>query len=146
MNLRSFSFVLFASLCVVVSSKSALAETFSDRVTHVRDGDTIVVGRRPIRLDALNCEEKRTQLGKVAKVAMTKLAKGKSVTCILDGGHTWDRETGRCSVEGRDLGQLMIESRLCGRCAAYDPEGSYIPAQKKAGPFKGTTPDYCRPS
>ncbi len=146
MDLRSFSSVLFTSLCVVVSSTLAPAETFTDRVTHVRDGDTIVVGRRPIRLDALNCEEKRSQLGKAAKAAMTKLAKGKSVTCILDGGRTWDRETGRCSVDGRDLGRIMIESRLCGRCAAYDPERDYIPAQKKAGPFKGITPDYCRPS
>jgi endonuclease YncB( thermonuclease family) len=35
-------------------------------VTHVRDGDTIEVARKPIRLQGLNCNEKGTPLREAA--------------------------------------------------------------------------------
>jgi endonuclease YncB( thermonuclease family) len=50
----------------------------------VRDGDTIVVGDRPIRLDEFNYPETRTDLGKDAKAAIS--ARQRSVfaasTCV----------------------------------------------------------------
>lgn len=142
--MRSLSTALAATLLVSAFANVVVAETISGRVTHVRDGDTIVVESRPIRLDALNCEEKRTKLGQAAKAAMSKLVAGKVVICDLDGGRTWDRETGRCSIQGKDIGRIMIESGLCGRCAAYDPGRSYVFSQSQAKRFKGTVPDYCR--
>lgn len=115
------------------------------RVTHVRDGDTIEVIGRPIRLNGLTCDEIGTPLGDQATRAMRRLVSGKTLTCRLNGEHTYDREVGRCKLpDGRDIGAVMISSKLCGRCARYDPFRSYAKVQREAGPFKGTYPSYCR--
>lgn len=114
-------------------------------VTHVRDGDTIEVARRPIRLGGLTCDERGSVLGDRATAAMRGLVLGREVRCMLDGDRTHDREVGRCSLpNGEDLGAMMIASRLCGRCARHDPGRDYAAVQAAAGPFAGTTPGYCR--
>lgn len=119
-------------------------ETFSGVVTHVRDGDTIEVNRRPIRLNGLTCDERGTPLGNQAAAAMRELVAGKTVTCDLNGDRTYDREVGRCSLaDGSDIGATMISRGLCGRCARYDPLRKYAAVQREAGPFKGAQPTYC---
>ncbi len=119
-------------------------ETFSGVVTHVRDGDTIEVNRRPIRLNGLTCDERGTPLGNQATVAMRELVAGKTVTCDLNGDRTYDREVGRCSLaDGGDIGANMISRGLCGRCARYDPLREYAAVQREAGPFLGDYPGYC---
>ena len=119
-------------------------ETLSGVVTHVRDGDTIEVNRRPIRLNGLTCDERGTPLGNQATAAMRELVAGKTVTCALNGDRTYDREVGRCSLaDGGDIGANMISQGLCGRCARYDPLRDYAAVQRKAGPFRGAHPAYC---
>ena len=119
-------------------------ETLSGVVTHVRDGDTIEVNRRPIRLNGLTCDERGTPLGNQAAAAMRELVAGKSVTCDLNGDRTYDREVGRCSLAGEgDIGANMISRGLCGRCARYGPLRNYATVQREAGPFLGDYPGYC---
>lgn len=113
-------------------------------VTHVRDGDTIEVNRRAIRLNGLTCDERGTTLGNQATTAMMSLVSGKTVTCELNGDRTYDREVGRCSLaDGRDIGAVMIGQGLCGRCARYDPLRKYASTQQQAGRFEGAYPQYC---
>ena len=45
--------------------------------------------------------------------------------------------------DGRDLGLVMIEQGLCGRCARHDLLRTYAAAAEKAGPFLGNQPSYC---
>lgn len=114
-------------------------------VTHVRDGDTIEVARRPIRLGGLTCDERGTVLGDQATAAMRRLVQGRQVQCTLNGERTHDREVGRCRLAGgEDLGAMMIASRLCGRCARHDPRRDYAALQAEVGPFSGDNPGYCR--
>ena len=121
------------------------SNTLVGPVTHVRDGDTIEVNGRPIRLNGLTCDEIGTSLGDQATRAMRRLVAGRTLTCTLNGDRTYDREVGRCNLpDGRDIGAVMISSKLCGRCARYDPFRSYARIQREAGPFKGTYPSYCR--
>ncbi len=121
------------------------AEVLIGRVTHVRDGDTIEVSGRPIRLNGLTCDEKGKPLGDQATRTMQRLVISKILTCGLNGERTYDREVGRCYLpDGRDIGAVMIELKICGRCARYDPFLTYAKAQREVGPFKGTVPDYCR--
>ena len=116
----------------------------SGTVTHVRDGDTIEVAGRPVRLNGLNCDELGTPLGDRAKRVMQTLAAGQAVSCTLNGDRTFDREVGRCQlVDRRDLGEVMIEGGACGRCARHDPLRKYAAAVAKAGPFPGDYPSYC---
>lgn len=118
-------------------------EVLEGRVSHVRDGDTIEIGGRAIRLDALNCAELSTGLGQQAKVAMQRLVSGRDLVCHLDGGSSYDRKTGRCYLNGNDIGRHMIAEGLCGRCDAYDPLFTYAVAQWRAGPYQGQVPGYC---
>lgn len=81
-------------------------------VTHVRDGDTIIIGAIPIRLAALNCPEKDTDKGKYA----TEIAKqflGEMANCDLTGAKTYDRFVGYCSINGNDFGQFMMQNSSC---------------------------------
>lgn len=120
------------------------SETFVGSVTHVRDGDTIEVADRPIRLNGLTCDERGSPLGNQATAAMRTLVSGQTLKCTLNGDRTYDREVGRCELpNGQDIGAVMISKGLCGRCARYDPFRTYATVQAAAGPFKGTYPGYC---
>ncbi|WP_347813651.1 thermonuclease family protein [Shimia aestuarii] len=130
----------------LLSSSLTAAQELVGPVTHIRDGDTIEVSRVPIRLNGLNCDERGTRLGNQATAAMKKLVSGKRLNCRLNGEVTYDRRVGRCSLpDGQDIGALMIANGYCGRCDRYDPSGSYIAAQKKAGRYRGSFPSYCKP-
>lgn len=120
--------------------------TLTGPVTHVRDGDTIEVSGVPVRLQGLNCDERGTALGESATAAVTRLVHQGPVSCALTGDKTYDREVGRCSLpDGRDIGAVLISQGQCGRCERYDPQGAYIEPQRRAGPFRGRSPGYCRP-
>lgn len=119
-------------------------ETLVGSVTHVRDGDTIEVAGRPIRLNGLTCDERGSSLGNQATAAMRTLVSGLTLKCTLNGDRTYDREVGRCELpDGQDIGAVMISKGLCGRCARYDPFRTYAKVQATAGPFKGSYPGYC---
>ncbi len=127
-----------------ISREFGMHEALTGRVTHVRDGDTIEVSNRPIRLNGLTCDERGTALGDQATAAMRRLVSGKTLTCKLNGDRTYDREVGRCSLEdGRDIGAILIARGLCGGCARYDPLRKYVDVQREAGPFSGAYPGYC---
>jgi endonuclease YncB( thermonuclease family) len=107
-------------------------------VTHVRDGDTIEVAGKPIRLQGLNCNETGTALGEAATAAMSRLVANGQVTCELSGEMTYDREVGTCYLaNGEDLASILILQGVCGRCARYDREGRYLGIEAQAGSFEG---------
>jgi endonuclease YncB( thermonuclease family) len=93
-------------------------------VTHVRDGDTIIIGAIPIRLAALNCPEKDTNKGKYA----TEIAKqflGEMANCELTGAKTYDRFVGYCSINGNDFGQFMMQNSSCKVWKKFDVMKKY---------------------
>ena len=63
-----FIFVAFHAFANNASKTLPLSKSsnLTGIVTHVRDGDTIIIGAIPIRLAALNCPEKDTNKGKYA--------------------------------------------------------------------------------
>ena len=114
-------------------------------ITHIRDGDTIEVGDIAIRLNGLTCDERGTDLGDRATAHLRSQLKGKTATCSLTGERTYDRIVGRCATEELgDIGAHLITQQLCGRCQRYDSTGFYGEAQRKAGPFTGEMPSYCK--
>ena len=93
-------------------SASASKKILNGTVTHVRDGDTIVVNGIPIRLAALNCPENGTKKGDYA----TRVAKqftGLQAICELTGAKTYDRLVGYCSINGADFGRYMMQNSSC---------------------------------
>lgn len=115
------------------------------QITHVRDGDTIEVGDIAIRLNGLTCDERGTTLGDRTTAYLRSKVLGKTATCWLNGERTYDRLVGRCATEKLgDIGAHLITQQLCGRCERYDPGGEYAQAQRRAGPYAGTIPSYCK--
>ena len=131
-------------LCCLLWAGAAGATPLEGPVTHVRDGDTIEVNGIAVRLRGVNCDEWDTPRGRKATEQMIQLTRGKAAICTLNGERSGDRFVGWCAVDGRDLGDVLIRGRICGRCARYDPERNYIDAQRAAGPWTGRVPGYCR--
>lgn len=105
-----------AVLILALMAPPACAETLKGKVSKVRDGDTIVVGRTPIRLSTLDCPEMDARGGLEAKLRMIKLTRKRSVICDLEGRRSYDREVGDCALlDGTDLGEVMIAEGFCGR-------------------------------
>lgn len=98
------------------SSPSPKGSMLVDRVTRVRDGDTIVVGLIPIRIANLDCAESGTAAGQRATRRAKELVANQPVQCRLEGRRSYDREVGVCALaNGQDFGQVMITEGLCNR-------------------------------
>lgn len=116
---------LFAATMILSAISVNAGDILAGRVTHVRDGDTIVVAGQPVRLAALDCPEKGKFGGAAATALLTRLTKSVAVTCVLDGTTTYDRVVGYCSARGRDLGQQMIDANVCGIYQKFNTQGRY---------------------
>lgn len=113
-------------------------------VTHVRDGDTIEVSERAIRLGGVTCDERGTRLGERASGVMRAIVAGQTLTCELTFERSYDRSVGRCHFpNGHDVGATLITRGVCGRCDRYDPLRKYAEVQNQAGSFAGAVPAYC---
>ena len=88
-------------------------------VTHVRDGDTIEVGKVPIRLNGVSAPELKEPLGPQSKQFMRNLVNGKHVRCELTGAKTYDRFVGTCYLDGEDIGIAVIAAGRALDCPRY---------------------------
>ena len=61
-------------------------------------------------------------MGRTATERVTALMSGKTASCALNGEVTHGRLVGWCSVDGQDVGEVLIRESFCGRCERYDPE------------------------
>ncbi len=115
-------------------------------VAHVRDGDTIVVGRTPVRLFGISAPERDHPLGRAATRFMRRLALGKAAVCRGDGSRSHDRVVAICRVDGRDLGEAVVAAGLARDCPRYSG-GRYRGVEARAGPIVEDyeLPGYCRP-
>jgi micrococcal nuclease len=73
--------------------------TLTGRVTYVRDGDTIELGRMATRLQGLAAPEWGDPGGREAREAMVEMVLGQMLRCELDGTGTHDRCVGVCYLE-----------------------------------------------
>ncbi len=90
------------------------SQTITGRVTHVRDGDTFIVGSTPIRIANLNCAESGTLAGDHATRRARQVVAGQIVTCRLNTQKSYDRFIGKCSLAGgHDFGHIMIAETSC---------------------------------
>jgi endonuclease YncB( thermonuclease family) len=109
----------------------------SDRVDHVLSGDTLVVGATKIALRGIAVPEvEETAVEEPAEDAakrfLSNLVLGRVVTCVLTGERAWDRIYATCTLDGKDLGQALVEAGLArdcprqseGRYAAFETEKS----------------------
>lgn len=91
----------------------AFGTRFTGVVRYVGDGDGLCVGppRRPdlwieVRLGDFYAPELHDRGGADAKRRLERLVLGKPLVCRA-GRRTYDRVVGYCTVDGRQLGQLL---------------------------------------
>lgn len=130
-------FTLILLACPTIGS----AKSLSGIVNHVRDGDTIEVDGRAVRLEGVHAPERGEKGGSKATAFMTKLVNGKRISCELNGQMSYDRVVGICFLDGQDIGRMLIEAGLGRDCPRYS-KGRYFNAEKpeaKSLPL----PKYC---
>ena len=135
--------VLVAVLLMVVTPVYSEPSILTGYVTKVRDGDTIEVGKVPIRLNGVSAPEMNEPLGPKSKAFMIKLILNKHVRCELNGERTHDRFVGICYLGGQDIGEAVIEAGLALDCPRYS--GGRYKSTNAAGAIKTITlPKYCQ--
>jgi micrococcal nuclease len=134
------------AISVVVSLATPVAAdqtTLTGTVTKVRDGDTIEVGKIPIRLNGVSAPELKEPLGPQSKRFMRELVGYKHVRCELNGEKTYDRFVGVCYLGERDIGAAVIEAGLALDCPRFSG-GRYAGIEKAAAREAINSPKYCR--
>jgi endonuclease YncB( thermonuclease family) len=142
------------ALALLITSTAAGAVpcprgTFTGEVTDVGDGDTIEVGRLPIRLNGMAAPEWDEPDGVAATRAMVALVDGRTLRCELNGEHAGDRCVGICFLDGKDIAAGMVAAGLARDCPRFSG-GRYQQAEMQAaatGATIGRTcqlPGYCR--
>lgn len=117
----------------------------SGRVTHVRDGDTIVIGNQPIRIEGLHAPELTTEIGQRAKLYVEDLIAGELITCWLNGEETYDRKVGVCFFAQQDIAARLVAEGLGRDCPAFSG-GRYARFESEATNEVADLPGYCLPS
>lgn len=90
---------------------------FSAKITHVRDGDTIELGERVVRLGGIDTPESGQPHGDEAGQALRRLVLGENVRVETDGRGTHGRIIGRVYHQGRDINEWLVQR---GHAWAYD--------------------------
>jgi micrococcal nuclease len=129
-TMKYFVFILSLSGAFIAPVFATEQTILTGTVTHVRDGDTIEVGKIPIRLHGVSAPE-------------LKLVNGKSVRCDLTGAKTYDRLVGTCYLEGKDIGISLIEVGLALDCPRYSG-GRYAEFELTEARARIKLPGYCK--
>jgi micrococcal nuclease len=137
----AIAIILLASLAAPLAA--AEPNTLTGMVTHVRDGDTIEVGKTPIRLNGVSAPELKEPLGQTSMRFMRDLVDGKHVRCQLNGKKTYDRFVGVCYLGGQDIGAAVIEAGLALDCPRFS-SGRYAGVESPASREAIKLPRYCR--
>jgi len=135
--------IVLAPLLFLAFPVQAEPAILTGDVTKVRDGDTIEVGKIPIRLNGVSAPELNEPFGPQSKAFMLDLVMGNRVRCELDGTKTYDRWVGVCYLNGQDIGAAVIGAGLALDCPRYST-GRYAKLETRGAKAQITLPRYCR--
>ncbi len=121
--LRIFVLLLVIALPAAAQSVSGFAD--------VTDGDTLQVGGVKVRLAGIDAPERHqlcgtSACGIAATQTLVALIGNDTVTCVLNGGRTYDRIAGTCSTpQVADLGRAMVMSGYAMDEPRYPPDYTF---------------------
>ena len=121
----------------------SVGSTFSGKVVHVIDGDSmcIAVGAGhenwvEVRLTDFYAPESSSAGGPAAKAALERIALGKNASCVA-GLRTYDRVAARCSIDGQGVGDQMHRAGVKEGGRAYRGEGDFAPISPRSSTSSG---------
>lgn len=140
MNLFKSKYYLFLFILLLgckETSKNINSDFFA-KVIGVKDGDTIEVlyNKEPIviRLEHIDCPEKKQPFGNKAKLFVSNKVFGKNVKIVTNGKtDRWKRMIGVVILEnGDNLNKLLVENGLAMHFKRYSKDNSYDLIERKA--------------
>lgn len=102
----------------------------------VLDGDTFKVGGRSIRLEGIDAPELRQtcadgwKAGEEARRALAAIVAGRTPTCERVTTDVYGRTVAFCSVDGRDIGAMLVRSGMAFAYTTYSSR--YVPDERRA--------------
>lgn len=101
------------------------------QATRVRDGDTLELDGRVIRLQGIAAPELHEPLGREAKEALEALVAGRTLACLPDGTRTHGRIVAICRIDGEDVGAQLVAMGLARDCPRFSA-GRYRALEREA--------------
>ena len=128
--------VLLAVLLIVLLAVPVLAGEYSGSVVSVLDGDTVDVlhnGKAErIRLNGIDCPEKRQAYGQKAKQAASALVFGKAVTLHTFEKDKYGRTIGDVLLpDGTNVNQELVKEGWCWWYRKYAPGNTELEQLEK---------------
>ncbi len=126
--MKSFRLLLLAAC---LTSSVLNAETFTGKVVHISDGDTIRVmhngAAERIRLWGIDCPEKRQPFGTRASQFTGDLAFGKDVKVLVRDVDRYGRTAGKAAASSRAPSALKAPGQATLRTPRLQPEAQVCP-------------------
>lgn len=129
---------LLAGLALASCSAAASSETFWG-IGQAKDGDSLMVGSREVRLFGIDAPEFDQQCkragrswacGSEARERLSQLATGRDVRCVSVETDQYGRFLSRCSAGGTDLNRAMVASGYAVAFRRYSLD--YVSAEASA--------------
>ena len=132
-----FLFVLAAAASTSGCHRRPSREPFEARVVGVSDGDTITVlegtTQAKVRLNGIDCPEKRQAFGARAKQLTSKLAFGKTVTVRPFGSDRYGRTLGEVVLpDGRVLNHELVAAGMAWHYTQYSKDETLARLERQA--------------
>jgi endonuclease YncB( thermonuclease family) len=133
---RSYLLSVLLLLCTPVA---AAAQQLVLGIGRAKDGDTLLVGEREVRLFGVDAPEfdqtcsrdgKQWSCGAAAADALMNFATGKDVECVSAGVDQYGRTLGRCSAAGVDINRTLVSLGLATAYRRYSSD--YVAAEAEA--------------
>ena len=117
------SLIIFS---VVLACAQARAESFKGKVVGVSDGDTLTVlhNQQPekIRLNGIDCPEKKQDFGARAKQLSSAMAFGKTVEVQYEKRDRYGRILGTVLVGGKNLSEELLRAGMAWHYRQYSAD------------------------
>jgi endonuclease YncB( thermonuclease family) len=134
--MRLLSLAAVAALC---ASGPADAQSQFNGAGRAKDGDSLMVGDKEVRLFGIDAPELNQSCkrdgqswacGTAAKDLLDSLIRGKSVFCTQTGTDQYDRVLARCAAGSTDLNRAMVANGYAVAFRRYSSE--YVSAEDSA--------------
>ena len=134
--------LLLGSVSVAAETSLPTGSIIAGPVTHVRDGDTLVVGTTPVRLWGIAAPELKEPKGEAAHRYVVNTFKGKRLQCVVKGPASHDRQVALCRLGRSDIAARIVAVGLARDCVRYSG-GHYRRFEVQAS-RRLPLPSYCQ--
>jgi len=127
----------FITLLTLVGVSVFAGESFSGKVVGVSDGDTITVLRGDkstarIRLESIDCPEKKQPFGNAAKEFASNLVFGKTVTIVVKETDRYGRLIATVYIGETNLNLELVKAGLAWHYKHYCKSPAFAQAEAEA--------------